>query len=177
MAHLVSQSFVARDLSGEERAGQGGWTRSADNLLERLDIIGPRITIRRRDGTVDELEQGRFKCISYRTGSGRHLFVIKYGEDSSARFLELEDVLSPADWDAIAEALKAAPSGIQVKHLQLGVAVVLGWFVAAITTGIIGKIFDLPPEQTVFGSPLSLGLMVGWIGSLWVVLKHSKWWG
>ncbi len=177
MAHLVSHSFIAREMSGEIYPGKGGWSKSTANLLERLDVIGPRITIRRRDGTVDELEQGRFNCISYRTGSGRRLFVIKYGDDSSTRFLEVEDVLPPADWDAIAEALKAVPSGIDVKHLCAGTAVILGWFAAAITTGIIGYIFELPPEMTVLWSPLSLGLMAAWIAGLWVALKHSKLWG
>ena len=177
MAHLVSQSFIARELSGEVHPGKGGWSKSTANLLERLDVMGPRITIRRRDGTVDELEQGRFNCISYRTGSGRRLFVIKYGDDSSTRFLEVENVLPPADWDAIAEALKAVPSGIDVKHLCVGVAIILGWFAAAITTGVISHAFELPAEMTVLWSPLSLGLMAAWIAGLWVALKHSKLWG
>src|SRR2546422_7222322 len=107
-------SFVTRELTTREYVLQAGWAKSKSGLLERLDVNGSRITIRRRNGAVDELEKGAFRCTSYRTGSGRRLFIIRTGDGRTIRFMEMDGMLSAAQWDAIADhVLEAVPSNLK----------------------------------------------------------------
>ncbi|MEO8359755.1 MAG: hypothetical protein ABI672_06970 [Vicinamibacteria bacterium] len=171
-----SRSFVTRELTARENILQAGWAKSASSLLDRLDVKGSHLTIRRRDGAVDELEQGAFRCTSYRTGSGRRLFVIRASDGRTIRFLEMEGVLSVEEWDAIAdEVLGATPLNLNALFLRGAVAIVPGMLAAVMSVGIVGAIFRLEPEQLVFSAPLSLGLMAGWIAALWYGLTRLNW--
>ena len=135
----ANKTFVTRDLTAGENALQAGWAKSKSGLLDRLEVNGSRITIRRRDGAVDELQKGAFRCTSYRTGSGRRLFVIKTDDGRKIRFMEMSGMLSAAEWDYIAnEVLGAVPSDLNKVVTRAGLAILIGMFVAALTVGFSG---------------------------------------
>lgn len=160
--------FVTRDLTRGENLLHAGWAKSKSGLLDVLEVDGPRITIRRRDGAVDELQKGAFSCTSYQTNSAGRLFIIRTDDGRKIRFMEMPGMLSGAQWDAIADdVLGAVPSNIVNLMLQGGFAIVAGMFAAAVTVGVLAGMLDLTHEQMVFESPLSLSLMVAWAIALW----------
>ena len=168
--------FDTRDLTTAENVLQAGWAKSAAGLLDRLEVDGTRITIRRRDGAVDELRKGAFRCTSYRTGSGRRLFVIRADDGRKIRFMEMEGMLSPADWNAIAdEVLEATPSNLNALFVRAAAAIVIGMFAAAISVGIVGGMLGLEDDQLVFSAPLSLGIMAAWIATRWFGFARMNW--
>ncbi len=172
-----SKIFVTRDLTAGENVRQAGWAKSKSGLLDRLEVDGPRITLRRRDGAVDELQKGAFRCTSYRTGSGRRLFVIRTDDGRKIRVMEMAGMLSDEDWDEIArDVLEAVPSNLTKIVMRAGASLLIGMFAAAITAGVVASVFDLTPEQVVFSSPLSLSLMVGWSVALWFGFGRLGWW-
>lgn len=169
-------TFVTRELTTRENMLQAGWAKSKSGLLERLEVNGSRITIRRRDGAVDELQKGAFRCTSYRTGSGRRLFVIRADDGRKVRFMEMTGVLSDAQWDAIADhILEAVPSNLNKVVILAGASILIGMFAAAVTVGLIAGLFGLTDEQVAFWSPLSLSLMGGWTIALWFGFKRLFW--
>ena len=160
--------FVTRDLTPGENLLHAGWAKSKSGLLDVLEVDGPRISIRRRDGSIDELHKGAFTCTSYQTNSAGRLFIIRADDGRKIRFMEMSGMLTDAQWDAIADdVLKAVPSNIVNVMLQGGFAIVAGMFAAAVTVGVLAGIFDLKDEQTVFSAPLSLSLMLAWAIALW----------
>ncbi len=172
------KTYITRDLTAGENVLQAGWAKSKSGLLESLEVDGSRITLRRRDGSVDELQKGAFRCTSHRTGSDRRLFIIKTDDGRKIRFLEMTGMLSDTEWDAIADdVLQAAPSNLNQLVLQAGLSIVFGMFAAAISVGIIGGIFGLAADQLVFSSPLSIGLMAGWAVALWFGFRRLRWFG
>jgi hypothetical protein len=169
----TGKTFVTRELTTGENALQAGWAKSKSGLLDRLDVNGSRITIRRRNGAVDELQKGAFRCTSYRTGSGRRLFVIKADDGRKIRLMEMNGMLSAAEWDDIAdEVLGAVPSDLNKIVTRAGLSIVIGMFAAALTAGFLAGLLGLTDEQVAFSSPLSLGLMAGWIVALWFGFKR-----
>ena len=170
------KTFVTRELTTGENIVQAGWAKSKSGLLERLEVDGSRITLHRRDGTMDEFKKGAFRCTSYRTGSGRRLFVIRTDDGRNIRFMEMAGMLSDAEWNAIAdEVLEATPSNLNQLVMRAGVSIVAGMFAAAITVGLIAGLLGLTDEQIVFSSPLSISLMIGWAVALWFGCKRLGW--
>ena len=160
--------FVTRDMTRGENLLCAGWAKSKSGLLDVLEVDGPRIIIRRRNGAVDELQKGAFSCTSYRTNSAGRLFVIRTDDGRKICFLEMPGTLSGAQWDAMADdVLGAVPSNVVNVVLQGGFAIVAGMFAAAITVGLLAGMFDLTHEQRVFESPLSLSLLLAWAIALW----------
>lgn len=175
MEQPTRRSFVTRDLTTGENALQAGWAKGGAGLLERLEADGPHITLRRRDGSVDELRQGEFRCVTYRNSSKRRIFVIKTKDGRTIRFAEMEGMLSAEEWDAIAdEVLSARPSQVAGLVLQGGRSVVFGMLVAAFATGFVGGMFHLKEEQLKFSSPLGLGMMAGWTLVAWLVQQWIR---
>ena len=173
-----SKIFVTRDLTAGENVRQAGWAKSKSGLLDRLEVDGPRITLRRRDGAVDELQKGAFRCTSYRTGSGRRLFVIRTDDGRKIRVMEMAGMLSDEDWDEIArEVFVAVPSNLTQFVMRAGASLLIGMIAAAITAGWAASVFELTPAQVVFSSPLSLGLMAAWTFALWLGFRRLGWWG
>lgn len=169
MNPIPSRTFVTRDLSAGQNVLQAGWAKSKSGLLDRLEVDGTRLTIRLRDGAVHELTPGKFRCTSYRTGSGRRLFVIRTDDGRKVRFLEMDEMLSAEEWDTIAdEVLGAVPSNLNRNLTLGGYSLVLGMLAAALTAGFLGGLLHLPAEQFAFTSPLALGLMAGWTVLIWI---------
>ena len=160
--------YVTRDLTRGENLLHAGWAKSNSGLLDWLEVDAAKITIRRRDGSVDVLQKGAFSCTSYQTNSAGRLFIIKAGDGRKIRFMEMPGMLTDAQWDAIADdVLGAVPSNIVNVMLQGGFAIVAAMFAAAITVGVLAGSLGLTQEQMVFESPLSLGLMLVWAIALW----------
>ena len=160
--------FVTRDLTARENLLHAGWAKSESGLLDTLEVDGSRIIIRRRDGAVDELQKGAFRCTSYQTSSAGRLFIVKTDDGRKIRFMEMPGMLPDDQWDVIAgNVLGAVPSNIVNAMLQGGFAILAGMLAAAITVGVLAGMLDLTHEQIAFQSPLSLGLMVAWAVALW----------
>ena len=160
--------FVTRDLTPGENLLHAGWAKSKSGLLDTLEVDGLRITIRRRDGAIDELHKGAFTCTSYQTNSAGRLFIVRTDDGRKIRFMEMPGMLPRAQWDAIADdILGAVPSNIVNLMLQGSFAIVAGMFAAAVTVGVLAGMLGLTDEQTVFSAPLSLGLMLAWAIALW----------
>ena len=169
------RTFVARDLTTGENLLQAGWAKRGAVLLDRLQVDGPRLTLRRRDGSVDELVQGEFRCTTYRNGAKRRIFVIKTTDGRKITFIEMDGMLSPEEWDTIAdEVLAAKPSQFVGLFLQGGWSIVLGMLAAALATGFVGGMFHLKEEQLKFGSPLSLGMIAFWTVIVWLVQQWLR---
>ena len=167
--------FVTRDLTTGENVLQAGWAKRGSVLLDRLEVDGPRITLRRRDGSVDRLLQGEFQCTTYRNGAKRRIFVIKNPDGRKIKFLEMDGMLSPEEWDTIAdEVLAAEPSQFVGLFLQGCWSIVIGMLVAAFATGFVGGMFHLKEEQLKFSSPLSLGMMAVWTAIVWLVQQWLR---
>lgn len=161
-------AFITRELTAGEQVWQAGWAKRKSGLLDRLDVDGPRITIRRRDGVVDEVRKGEFRCTTYRTRSGRRLFVLKTDDGRKIQFLEMDGMLAPEEWDAIAdEVLEATPSNLAAVMARAGLSLIPGMLAAALTTGFLGGLLDLKPEQMKIHSPLCLGLITVWTVAFW----------
>ena len=170
------RTFVTRDLTTGENVRQAGWAKAKSGLLDRIEVDGDRITVRRRDGAVDELRKGAFRCTSYRTGLGRRLFVIRTDDGRKIRFLEMTGMLSEAEWEAIAdEVLEAVPSKLVKIIMRAGASLLIGMLAAAISAGLCAGFFGLSDEQVAFSSPLSLGLMAGWTAALWFGFGRLRW--
>lgn len=177
MNPLESKIFITRDLTAGENVRQAGWAKSKSGLLDRIEVDGSRIIVRRRDGAVDELQKGAFRCTSYRTGSGRRLFVIRTDDGRKIRVMEMAGMLSDEEWDEIArEVFAAVPSNLTKIVMRAGASLLIGMFAAAITAGVVASLFDLTAEQVVFSSPLSLSLVAGWTVALWFAFKRLGWW-
>lgn len=159
--------FVTRDLTPAESTLQAGWAKSNAGLLAVLEVEGARITIRRRNGAEDVLQQGQFHCTVYRTGSGRRLFVIGTDDGRKIRLLEMAGSLSAAQWDAIAEVLHAQPSQLNSRITQAGISLLGGMLGAAVSVDVVVGFFELDAAQLAISSPLSLGLIAGWALALW----------
>jgi hypothetical protein len=171
-----SHTFVTRDLTPGEYVRQAGWAKAQSGLLDRLEVEGTRITLRRRNGAVDELQMGAFRCTSYRTGSGRRLFVIKTNDGRKIRFLEMTGMLSDDEWNTIAhDVLAAHPSNLTNIVTRAGISVVLGMLASAVSAGLLAGMFDLSPEQVVISSPLSIGLLIVWIPAIWFGFRFLHW--
>ncbi|HTH46262.1 MAG TPA: hypothetical protein VMB21_02000 [Candidatus Limnocylindria bacterium] len=167
--------FVTRDLTTGENILQAGWAKRGAVLLDRLQVDGRHITLRRRDGSVDELEQGEFRCTTYRNSSKRRIFVIKTTDGRKISFMEMDGMLSAEEWDTIAdEVLAAQPSQIAGLFLQAGWSIVIGMLAAALATGFVGGMFHLKEEQLKFSAPLSLGMMAVWSVIVWLVLQRLR---
>ena len=168
-----SIEFVTRELTPREMLLQAGWAKSKSGLLDRLDVDGSRILIRRRNGAVDEIRQGEFRCTTYRTRAGRRLFVIKTNDGRKIQFLEMDGMLSVAQWDTIAtEILEAKPSQLTNIVTRAGLSVLLGMLVAAFSAGFVGGLLGLKDEQLRIGSPLCLGLIGVWTTAWWLGLRR-----
>lgn len=161
--------FETRDLTSTESALQAGWAKSNAGLLAVLEVEGARITIRRRNGAEDVVQQGQFRCTVYRTGSGRRLFVIGTDDGRKIRLLEMAGSLSAAQWDAIAEVLHARPSQLNSRLTQAGISLLGGMLSASVSVGVVVGLFDLDAAQLAIYSPLSLSLIAGWALALWCV--------
>ncbi len=173
---MKPRAFVTRDLTTGENVLQAGWAKSKSGLLDRIEVDGTRITVRRRDGAMDVLQKGAFRCTSYRTSSGRRLFVIRTDDGRNIRFLEMTDMLSDADWETIAnEVLEAVPSNLVKITKRACASLLIGMLAAALTAGLCAGIFGLTEEQIAFSSPLSLVLMAGWTAALWFGLGRLRW--
>ncbi len=164
----LRRTFVTRELTPGEGLAQAGWAKSDSGLLERLEVNGAHITVRRRNGAVDELTQGKFRCTSYRTGSGRRLFVIRTDDGRKIRFLEMDGMLSAEEWDIIADdVLGAVRSNLAAVVSRAGFSLVLGMLLGAVTTGILGGMFNLQDSQLAIGSPLGMGTIAAWTVAVW----------
>ena len=84
------RAFVTRDLTTGENVLQAGWAKRGAVLLDRLQVDGPRLTLRRRDGSVEELVRGEFHCTTYRNGAKRRIFVIKTTDGRKITFIEMD---------------------------------------------------------------------------------------
>jgi hypothetical protein len=131
--------FVTRDLTTGEDLLQAGWAKRGAVLLDRLEAAGDRITIRRRDGSVDEVRRGEFRCTTYRNGAKRRIFVIKTTDGRKITFIEMDGMLSPDEWDTIADEVLAAKRSQFTGHfIEVCRAIVLGMLMAALATGFVG---------------------------------------
>lgn len=166
-------TFVTRELTMGEMLRQAGWAKSKAGLLDQLEVDGSRIVIRRRNGAVDELRKGEFRCTTYRTRAGRRLFVIRTNDGRKIQFLEMDGMLSAAQWDTIAtKILEAKPSQLANIVTRAGLSALLGMFLAALSAGILGGILGWKDEQLRIGSPLSLGLIGGWTIVWWLGFRR-----
>lgn len=168
-------SYVTRELTTGESALQAGWAKRNSVLLDRIDATGDNITLRRRDGSLDELRKGEFTCATYRTGSRRRVFVIKTKDGRKIQFAEMDGMLTTEEWDAIAEdILNASPSQLNSILLRAALAIQFGMLAAAISTGFLGGMLHLKEEQMHFSSPLCIGLMLIWTGGLWFLIGRLR---
>ena len=168
-------SYVTRELTTAESALQAGWAKRNSVLLDRIDVTGGNITLRRRDGSVDELRKGEFTCVTYRTSSRRRLFVIKTNDRRKIQFMEMDGMLTTEEWDAIAnEILEATPSQLNSMLLRGALSIQFGMLAAALTTGFLGGMLHLKEEQIHFSSPFCLGLMAIWITGLWFLIGRFR---
>ncbi len=176
MTPTSPQIFITRDQTPGEYLLQAGWAKSKSGLLDRLEVDGTRITLRRRNGAVDELQKGAFRCTSYRTSSGRRLFVIKTDDGRKIRFLEITGMLSADEWNTIAhDVLAAQPSNLTNIVTRAGISLVLGMLASAVSAGLLAGMFDLSAEQVVISSPLSICLLIGWIAAIWFGFRFLRW--
>ncbi len=175
MEQPTRHSFVTRDLTTGESVLQAGWAKRGSVLLDRLSVNGPHITVRLRDGSIEELLQGEFRCTTYRNSSKRRIFVIKTKDGRKISFAEMDGMLSAEEWDTIAdEVLAATPSQFAGLFLLGGWSIVIGMLLAAFATGLVGAMFHLKEEQLKFSAPLSLGMMAGWSVIVWLVLQWLR---
>ena len=169
-------SFVARELTRSESVLQAAWAKSNAGLLDRLDVDGPRIVLRRRDGSIDVIEKGSFRCSSRVIGSGRRLFIIHTADGRKIRLMEMAGMLSRDQWNVIADdVLGAVPSKLNRMMLRGGAAALIGIYAAAVTAGFAASAFGLSEQQVTFTAPLSLGLMAVWAVGLWFAFKRFGW--